>query len=183
MPMDSEIQNLLDQLLKLIPEEENISSVNQHTLMFQSPIHESFSNLGDFSSAPSPNHPQGHQGVDLQAPTGTAIYSIAPGVVTQAGSSPKGGNFVNIQHANNIRSYYGHMNSIKVNKGDKVNQETIIGTVGNSGNAKNTSPHLHLQIWQDGQLQNPNKYFNIPKYSRNDNLLNQAKRYYQFCIK
>jgi hypothetical protein len=46
-----------------------------------------------------------------------------------------------------------------------VNLNTVIGTVGASGNAKGTWPHVHLQVWSNNQLQDPAKYFAVPKYT------------------
>lgn len=132
---------------------------------FQAPIKSTFYNSGNFSFAPTDaRHPKGHMGVDMRAPAGTPIYPLTSGIVTNVGTDPRGGNVVNIQHPNNIRSYYAHCASIKVNKGDKVDNNTIIATVGDSGNAKGL-PHLHFQVWENNQIQNPEKYFSMPPYS------------------
>lgn len=136
---------------------------------YQPPIKGTFYNSGGFSlTSPNPRHPQGHMGVDMRASSGTAIYPMAPGVVTNVGTDPKGGNIVNIQHANNVKTYYAHMATAKVHKGDKVGYDTVIGTVGNTGNANQTWPHLHFQVWQDGQIQDPARFFSIPKYTNVD---------------
>jgi murein DD-endopeptidase MepM/ murein hydrolase activator NlpD len=134
---------------------------------FQSPIRGSWKNSGAFSpsQATDPRHPQGHAGIDLRAPGGTAIYPLAPGVVTNIGIDPKGGNVINIQHADGIRTYYAHLGTVRVHKGDKVSMDDAIATVGDSGNARGTVPHLHFQVWQNGQLRNPGDYFTVPKYS------------------
>lgn len=135
----------------------------------QAPIKGTFYNSGNFSfTATDPRHPTGHMGVDMRASAGTPIYPMAPGVVSNVGTNPKGGNVVNIQHANGLRTYYAHMASVRVHKGDKVDNDTIIGTVGNSGDAKVTFPHLHLQVWQNDQIQNPARYFSMPPYSNVD---------------
>lgn len=94
-------------------------------------------------------HPSGHNGLDLSAPRGTPIYPIAPGVVSE--TTPQetsiGGITAHIEHENGkVISYYAHMNDIKVSPGEKVNFDTVIGTVGNSGNAKYTSTHLHYTV-------------------------------------
>lgn len=138
---------------------------------FQAPIKSQYYNSGNFSpnAATDARHSKGHMGVDLRAPGGTSIYSIAPGVVTNVGTDPSGGNVVNIQHANGVRSYYAHLGTIRVHKGDRVDNNTPIATVGNSGNAKNTWPHLHIQVWNNGQLQNPGSYFTVPQYTNVDN--------------
>ena len=135
----------------------------------QAPIKDVFYNSGTFSFQPTDaRHPNGHMGVDMRASAGTPIYPLAPGVVTFVGTDPKGGNVVNISHANGLRTYYAHCSTVKVHKGDKVDNNTIIATVGDSGNAKGTVPHLHFQVWENGQIQNPERYFKMPKYTGYD---------------
>lgn len=143
---------------------------------YQAPIKGQFFNSGDFipNAYLNPMHPHGHKGVDLRAPGGTPIYPITSGVVVSIGSSPKGGNNAVIQHPNNVRTYYAHMADIKVHKGDKVDINTVIGTVGESGNAKGGVPHLHFQVWENNALKNPTAFFNVPKYS---NIGKEEKRW------
>jgi murein DD-endopeptidase MepM/ murein hydrolase activator NlpD len=165
-------QSLIEELKQLFhaqqispPETEEAATASD----IQAPIKGTFYNSGGFSfTSPNPRHPNGHMGVDMRAPAGTPVYPMTAGVVTQVGSSAKGGNTVNIQHDNNLRTYYAHMNSARVQKGDRVNNNTIIGTVGDTGNAKGTWPHLHFQVWKDGQIQDPANFFSIPQYTNVD---------------
>jgi len=131
---------------------------------FQNPIKGEYKNIGDFGVV-NETHPNGHQGIDIQAPKGTNMYPIAPGKVTRVAFESKGGNAVYIQHANGYRSFYTHLDSTYVKVGDVVGYDTAIGTVGNTGNAKNTSAHLHLQVWKDGKIINPATLFNFKKYN------------------
>lgn len=134
--------------------------------VYQSPIRGEWYNSGGFDlTSRRPNGRVGHQGVDMRCQGGTPIYSLAPGIVTSIGTDPVGGNVINISHPNGVRSYYAHLSTIKVHKGDKVGLDTIIATSGNSGNAKGTFPHLHFQVWKDGQITDPAKFFSIPKYT------------------
>jgi murein DD-endopeptidase MepM/ murein hydrolase activator NlpD len=106
----------------------------------------------------NPMHPHGHDGVDLVAPRGTPIYPIAPGTVTRVSSSDtgKGGITAHIEHENgHVVSYYAHMDNLNVSPGQEVDYNTIIGTVGDSGNAKGTSTHLHFTIKVDNRLKDP----------------------------
>lgn len=140
---------------------------------YTAPIHDEWHSSGGFTYQPNPTHPKGHMGVDLRAPGGTPVYPMAPGIVSNVGTDPMGGNVVNIQHADNVRTYYAHLSTVRAQKGDKVNTNTIIGTVGNTGNASHTVPHLHFQVWRDGQIQDPAKFFNVPAYT---NLTPQEKQ-------
>lgn len=137
------------------------------------PIHGDWASSGGFTYQPNPTHPKGHMGVDMRAPGGTPVHPMAPGVVSNVGTDPMGGNVVNIQHAGGVRTYYAHLSTVSSQKGDKVDTNTVIGTVGNTGNASHTVPHLHFQVWSDNQIQDPAKYFSVPAYT---NLSAQEQR-------
>lgn len=143
------------------PAKEPINSPGSYV----APIHGDWHSSGGFSYQPNPTHPKGHMGVDMRAPGGTPVYPMSPGVVSNVGTDPMGGNVVNIQHANGVRSYYAHLSTVSAHKGDRVTPDTVIGTVGNTGNASHTVPHLHFQVWQDNQIQDPAKYFSVPAYT------------------
>ena len=110
------------------------------------------SRYGEVSSSRSSTH----TGIDLATSTGTAIYSIAEGTVTSASYQGSYGNLIIINHGNGVESYYAHCSSINVNVGDTVGTDTIIGTVGSTGNS--TGPHLHLEIRINGSPINPQNY-------------------------
>ena len=101
-------------------------------------------------------HPQGHEGVDLAAERNTPIYPVGPGKVTETMVYSKGGNTVKVSHEDGaVISYYAHMESINVRVGDEVTSNTIIGFVGDSGNAKTTQPHVHYTVKVNGSLVDP----------------------------
>jgi murein DD-endopeptidase MepM/ murein hydrolase activator NlpD len=131
---------------------------------FQSPIRGTYYNSGNFGHGDA-RHGGVHNGVDLRASGGTPVYPFMDGVVTFVGTSGKGGNNVRIQHDGGFRTYYAHLGTILVQKGDQVTKTTQIGTVGNSGNAVGGPPHLHFELSKDGTLQDPAKYIYVPKYS------------------
>jgi murein DD-endopeptidase MepM/ murein hydrolase activator NlpD len=137
---------------------------------YQAPIKANFYNSGPFSPgvATDKRHQHGHNGVDLRAAGGTPAYPIAPGIVTDVGSFGNGGNMVFIQHANDVKSSYAHLGTVSVHKGDRVGYDTVIGTVGDSGNAKGTWPHIHFEVKVSGALQNPANFFSIPPYTNVD---------------
>jgi murein DD-endopeptidase MepM/ murein hydrolase activator NlpD len=100
--------------------------------------------------------------VDLgNVPKATPIFPIGPGTVIGAGDFGKGGNGVQIDHGNNIVSYYAHMNGINVKQGDRVELNNIIGTVGATGNARG-SVHLHFEVKVNGQKVNPKDIIGKP---------------------
>lgn len=132
---------------------------------YRPPIHGTWHSSGGFTYQPNATHPKGHMGVDMRVPGGTPVYPLAPGVISNVGTDPKGGNVVNIRHADGVTTYYAHLGTVQGQKGDKVTTDTVIGTVGNTGNASHTFPHLHFQVWKDGQIQDPAKFFTVPAYT------------------
>lgn len=170
---DSYIDQLLGQLKSLFqgsskpaPTTTAPSLMNLPKGQYQAPIKGNWNSSGGFDGhSTRPNGRKGHAGVDLRAPAGTPIYPMAPGIVTRVGTDPIGGNVVNVQHADNVKTYYAHLSTAKVQKGDRVDNNTVLGTVGDTGNAKGTYPHCHFQVWKDGQLANPANFFNVPKYT------------------
>ena len=110
------------------------------------------SRYGEVSSSRSSTH----TGLDLATSVGTAIYPIASGTVTSASYQGSYGNLIIINHGNGVESYYAHCSSINVSVGDTVDTDTIIGTVGSTGNS--TGPHLHLEIRINGSPVNPQNY-------------------------
>lgn len=97
-----------------------------------------------------------HEGIDLAAPVGAPIRSIADGQVLYADPHGGYGKYIAIRHPNGITSHYGHCNSIEVVPGRTVTAGQIIGTVGNSG--ASTGPHLHFEIRRDGEAQDPESF-------------------------
>lgn len=85
-----------------------------------------------------------HHGVDYGAPVGTPVYAVAPGKVIEVKQTPLGGKQVTINHADNTKTYYLHLNSFNVSVGTAVSARQRIASVGNTG--RSTGPHLHFGI-------------------------------------
>jgi peptidoglycan LD-endopeptidase LytH len=98
-----------------------------------------------------------HQGQDIFAPRGTEIRSATEGYVFRIGQSNLGGNTVWIAGAGGRFYYYAHLDKFAENlkQGDYVTSETVIGYVGNTGNAQTTPPHLHFGVYTAGGAINP----------------------------
>lgn len=97
-----------------------------------------------------------HSGVDLATSLGTPIYPIASGTVTFSGWQGSYGNMIIVNHGNGVESYYAHCNTLNVSVGQTVTTETMIATVGSTGNS--TGAHLHLEIRVNGTAVNPQNY-------------------------
>ena len=131
---------------------------------YQNPIKGKYYCTGVFGHGDA-RHKGVHNGADLRAPGGTPVYPITEGTVTHVGGGGKGGISVTIQHADKITSRYAHLGTVSVHPGDSVNKNTVIATVGDSGNAAGTAPHIHFEIKENGTFVNPNKYIYVPPYS------------------
>jgi murein DD-endopeptidase MepM/ murein hydrolase activator NlpD len=94
-----------------------------------------------------------HRGIDYAASTGTPVWSSGDGKVIKSGYSKYNGNYVVIQHGNNIQTKYLHLSKRHVKVGQRVRQKQIIGRVGATGLA--TGPHLHYEFLLNGVHRNP----------------------------
>lgn len=96
-----------------------------------------------------------HSGIDIGGnKEGTNVYSVANGMVSKiVRKASCGGNQVYIQHLINGKQYtscYMHLLTIKVNVGDKVTNQTVVGTVGGGSGTPwdscSTGAHLHFGL-------------------------------------
>ena len=94
-----------------------------------------------------------HLGVDYAAPTGTAVRTVADGVVTFAGRQGGYGNVVFIQHRDHKVTVYAHLSRMNVRRGQAVSQGDNIGAVGCTGTC--TGPHLHFEYRHNGRHLDP----------------------------
>jgi murein DD-endopeptidase MepM/ murein hydrolase activator NlpD len=97
-----------------------------------------------------------HEGIDIGAPSGTAIVSPADGVITFSGAKPGFGNFVQIDHGYGVETIFGHASTLSVKKGQKVARGDRIATVGNTGYS--TGPHVHYEVRVNGTPVDPLYY-------------------------
>ena len=95
-------------------------------------------------------HPWGdhrHAGIDIFAKKGTIVHPAIGGiVVATAHNLDAGGNCVLIFSSGLRLHYYAHMSEINTHVGALVTRRSVIGKVGNTGNAKGKPAHLHYSI-------------------------------------
>lgn len=95
-----------------------------------------------------------HMALDIANPSGPAVIAADSGTVVNAGWSNVGyGNMVMIVHDNGYSTLYGHMSSILVSVGQRVNQGQQVGVMGSTG--RSTGTHLHFEVRSGEQLLNP----------------------------
>lgn len=92
--------------------------------------------------------PHLHEGTDIFAEFGTPIVASEAGVVAGFGVNPVGGLAVWVAGDSGNSFYYAHLLSFRADLavGEHLVPGTVIGYVGNTGNAINTPPHLHFEI-------------------------------------
>lgn len=98
-----------------------------------------------------------HRGIDIAAPEGTPVYAAEKGRVFEAGYNNGGyGNLIILKHSGDMATYYGHLSTIIIKKGDDVSKGTLIGKVGSTG--KSTGNHLHFEVRKGNQSLDPENY-------------------------
>lgn len=97
--------------------------------------------------------PQFHNGVDLAAPKGTAIYAAYDGVVVAATYSATMGNYVMLDHGDSLYTIYMHASALYVQKDDVVARGETIAAVGSTG--RSTGNHLHFSVRRNGAYVSP----------------------------
>ena len=105
-----------------------------------------------------------HRGIDIFAPRGREIVSTTPGIVVTVGENALGGRIVRVLGPGGHWHYYAHLERFgDVRAGDVIHQGTILGYVGDSGNARGTPPHLHYGIYRfNGGAMNPYSFLARP---------------------
>jgi peptidoglycan LD-endopeptidase LytH len=88
-----------------------------------------------------------HEGIDIFAPRGTPVLAAAGGFVSSVGENPLGGRVVWLRDGRGYTHYYAHLDTQLVQAGTRVRAGDVLGTVGNTGNARTTAPHLHFGIY------------------------------------
>lgn len=99
---------------------------------------------------------QFHNGVDLAAPSGTAIYAAYDGDVVAATYSGTMGNYIMIDHGSGLYTIYMHCSALYVSKGQTVVKGQNIAAVGSTG--RSTGPHLHFSVRLNGSYVSPWNY-------------------------
>jgi murein DD-endopeptidase MepM/ murein hydrolase activator NlpD len=94
-----------------------------------------------------------HTGMDIAADEGRAILAALPGEVVEVGESQIYGKYIILQHATNLKTFYGHCSEIIAREGMAVRQGERIAKVGNTG--MTTGPHLHFSIIVEEQFADP----------------------------
>lgn len=115
-----------------------------------------YSNIGSFWGVGRDGGARRHEGIDIFAPRGRDVIAVADGKIRRVGTNNLGGKIIFLRPDNMQASiYYAHLDSQYVSSGDVVKKGDVIGSVGNTGNAVTTPPHLHFGVYTMGGAVNP----------------------------
>ena len=95
-----------------------------------------------------------HQGIDIGANKGEAIYAAMDGIVVLTSEEGEYGKHIDIEK-NDVLTRYAHCDKLLVKKGEKVKKGQKIAEVGSTG--KSTGPHLHFEIRRNNRTINPER--------------------------
>lgn len=99
---------------------------------------------------------QFHNGVDMAAPGGSPILAAYDGKVVAADYNASMGNYIMIDHGDNLYTIYMHASALYVSKGAEVSKGSKIAAVGTTG--RSTGNHLHFSVRLNGNYVNPWSY-------------------------
>jgi len=97
-----------------------------------------------------------HKGVDILAPTGTAVRAAADGIIVRVGWNGGYGRCIIVDHGNHYQTLYGHLSRTDVIEGQEIRQGEIIGAVGSTGHS--TGSHLHYEVHVGAIPVNPYRF-------------------------
>lgn len=100
-----------------------------------------------------------HQGIDISLPRGTPVYATGGATVDFVGGNPRTGygRLVILDHGFGLKTYYAHLSTVAVKKGQKIKRGDVIAYSGNTG--VSTSPHLHYEVHWNRKPQDPSLFF------------------------
>jgi len=101
-----------------------------------------------------------HYGIDIVASHNEAVKSVLNGTVIMSVWTLETGYIIVLQHAGNLISVYKHNAALLKHEGDVVKAGEPIAIVGNSGEIT-TGPHLHFELWYNGNPVDPTNYINF----------------------
>ena len=101
-----------------------------------------------------------HFGIDIVAAQNAPVKSVADGTVIFAAWTSQTGNVIIVEHSYGLLSVYKHNASLTKEQGERVKKGEVIATAGSTGEFS-TGPHLHFELWSEGQPVNPTDFIDF----------------------
>ncbi|MBC7937888.1 MAG: M23 family metallopeptidase [Rhizobacter sp.] len=106
------------------------------------------SSIGSFWGDPRDAGVRKHEGIDIFAKKGSPAVAVSNGLVSSVNEGGIGGKVIWLNpDGESFSVYYAHLDTQYVQAGQRVTKGQVLGTVGNTGNAKFTAAHLHFGIY------------------------------------
>jgi len=151
-------------VLRLQPELERTGEYNLSIAVGPSldfPVSGTKARAGSFWGASRDGGKRSHEGIDIFAPKGTPAIASADGVVTGVKEGGIGGKVVWMRPTGkDYYLYYAHLDKQLVQPGQEIKKGDVVGTVGNTGNARTTPAHLHFGIYTASGPVDPYPFIN-----------------------
>ena len=110
-----------------------------------------------------------HLGIDVAASAGSPVYAVADGTVESVEFHPMMGQTVVIVHKDGYKSVYQNMQTAipsEITAGAEVKAGAQIGSVGDTALIEiSEEPHLHFELYKDGNCENPLSHFTVTPIS------------------
>lgn len=101
-----------------------------------------------------------HVGIDIKADKTSVVKAAEAGIVKTIKNDPRYGITVTVEHKDGFKTVYANLLTAEfVSEGENIVQGQTVGTVGTSANFEVAEePHLHFEIWKDGEVVDPKIY-------------------------
>ena len=103
-----------------------------------------------------------HYGLDLGSSFKTSVFATSPGTVTYVGWNGRYGRMVEVDHGAGLKTRYGHLHKILVEKGQKLAYREKVGLLGNTG--RSTGAHLHYEVLFNARPHDPSKFIGAGRH-------------------
>lgn len=101
-----------------------------------------------------------HFGVDIVVAQNAPVKSVSDGTVIFAEWTAGTGNVIIVKHSYGLLSVYKHNSTLTKGQGEQVKRGEVIATAGSTGEFS-TGPHVHFELWSEGQPVNPTDYIDF----------------------
>lgn len=101
-----------------------------------------------------------HNGIDIKADKMSVVTASEEGTVESIKNDPRYGLTITISHRNGFKTIYSNLLTTEfVTENETVEKGQTIGTVGESSSFEIADePHLHFEMYKDGEIVNPTIY-------------------------
>ncbi len=152
---------------------QEIQELERYSLIYydqdgQRPMHHNPSSIGNFFFF-TPMHGRitngfnpdaDHYGVDIAGKENETVKATLDGRVIFANWTSQTGYVIALMHQRNLVSVYKHNSALLKQQGENVKAGDPIAISGNTGSLT-TGPHLHFELWHNGNPLNPREYINF----------------------